>query len=268
MAYNTLILDVEDRIATLKLNRPDRLNALSKEMGEELTDAMAAVRDDPDARVLVLTGEGRGFCAGEDVRERPGDSHRVRQEKTPLTKLVKWGRGLIRFADSFRSMTKPVIASINGFAVGQGLSIAMACDMRIAAEDAKLGAIWTRRGIPPESAGAYLLTQIVGAAKACELIFCGKMLSAREALEIGLVNQVVPADQLKAATHEMARQIAEGPPVAIALSKAMIYQALETSLETHGRLEFFAQDYAFNTEDREEGIRSFLEKRPARFEGK
>jgi len=165
-------------------------------------------------------------------------------------------------------MSKPTIAAVNGFAVGQGLSIALACDIRIASAEAQFGAIWTRRGIPPESAGAYLLTQLVGPAKACELMFTGKIVGAAEAKEIGMVNQIVPADQLQAATYEMAKTIAEGPPVAIAITKMMTYQALETSLDVHGRLEFFGQDYCFNTEDREEGIQSFLEKRPAKFKGR
>jgi len=268
MAYSTLIVEKKDYVATLRLNRPDRLNALSAEMGRELNAAMEELGEDLESRVLVITGEGRAFCAGEDVKQRPGDSSEVRQRQPALSKLSSGPSGLIRFARIFRKMTKPTIAAINGHAVGQGLSLALACDIRIASEDANLGAIWTRRGIPPESSGAYLLTQILGPAKACELIFAGKMVSAQEAKEIGLVNDVVPADQLKAATDDMARQIAEGPPVAIAVSKAMIYQALETSLDVHGRLEFFGQDYCFNTEDREEGIRSFLEKRPPRFQGR
>lgn len=268
MRYKTLIIEKKDNIATLKLNRPERLNALSVEMGHELKDALNELKDDFESRVLVVTGEGRAFCAGEDVKERPGDSQQAKQQWTPLSKFAGLPTELMRFADTFRSMTKPTIASINGFAVGQGFSLALACDIRIASEDAMLGAIWTRRGIPPESAGAYLLTHLVGPAKACELIFCGKMISAKEAKEIGLVNEVVPADQLVKATREMAGQIASGPPVAIAISKAMIYQALETSLDIHGRLEFFGQDYCFNTQDREEGIRSFLEKRPPNFQGK
>jgi 2-(1,2-epoxy-1,2-dihydrophenyl)acetyl-CoA isomerase len=268
MTYHNLIIEKKDGIATLKLNRPERLNALSVEMGRELKHAIETLKDDLDSRVLVITGEGRAFCAGEDVKERPGDSPHAKQIQTPLTKFARLPAELMRFVDSLRNMTKPVIASINGFAVGQGFSLALACDIRIIAEEAQLGAIWTRRGIPPESAGAYVLTQLVGPAKACELIFTGKMLSAQEALGIGLVNAVVPADQLQKATYEMARQIADGPPVAIAISKAMIYQALETSLDIHGRLEFFGQDYCFNTEDREEGIRSFLEKRPPHFQGK
>ncbi|HEY90595.1 MAG TPA: enoyl-CoA hydratase/isomerase family protein [Dehalococcoidia bacterium] len=268
MDYKTIILDKNKGIATITLNRPDRLNALSSEMSREIWHAIEETESDTSSRVLVLTGTGRAFCAGEDVKERPGDSAEVRQRQTPLTKLSGGPKGLMKYADTFRNMVKPTIAAVNGFAVGQGLSLAMSCDIRIASEDARFGAIWVRRGIPPESAGAYLLTQLVGPAKACELVFTGKMLSAGEAKDIGLVNEVVPADQLQEATREMARSIAEGPPIAIGTAKMMIYQALETSLAVSSRLEFFGQDYSFNTEDREEGIRSFLEKRPPEFKGK
>lgn len=268
MDYKTIILEKKEGIATITLNRPGRLNALSSEMSRELWHAIEEIESDPAARVLVLAGTGRAFCAGEDVKERPGDSAEVKRRQTPLTKLSNGPRNLVRFADTFRNMVKPTIASVNGFAVGQGLSLAMSCDIRIASEEAQFSAVWVRRGIPPESAGAYLLTQLVGPAKACELIFTGKMIDAREAKEIGLVNQVVPAHQLQATTQEMARSIAEGPPIAIGIAKMMTYQALETSLHVSSRLEFFGQDYSFNTEDREEGIQSFLEKRPAKFQGK
>jgi enoyl-CoA hydratase/carnithine racemase len=268
MAYKTIILDRADRVATLTLNRPERMNALTVEMGRELREAMEEVRDDLESRVLVLTGNGRAFCAGEDVKERPADSPEIKVRQTPLGKFAAGPRSLAQYAETLRNMTQPTIASVNGFAVGQGLSLALSCDIRIASEDAQFGAIWTRRGIPPESAGAYLLTHLVGPSKACQLIFTGKTLNAREAKEIGLVNEVVPAAELQGATRELAKSIAEGPPVAIAISKMMVYQALEASLATNSRLEFFGQDYSFNTADREEGIRSFLEKRPANFRGR
>ena len=268
MEYTNVILERNAGVATITLNRPDALNALSSDMNRELGRALEEVENDPESRVLVLAGSGRAFCAGEDVKERPGDSAEVRKRQTPLAKLATGPRGLMRFADTLRNMVKPTIASVNGYAVGQGLSIAMSCDMRIASEEAQFGAVWVRRGIPPESAGAFLLTQLVGPAKACELIFTGKMVGASEAKQIGLVNEVVAADCLREATNDLARSIADGPPVAIGVAKMMVYQSLETNLAVHGRLEFFGQDYCFKTEDREEGIRSFLEKRPARFQGK
>ena len=265
--YNTITLERQDGVATLTLNRPDSLNALTVEMGRELQEAIEAVKSDHDSRVLVLTGAGRAFCAGEDVKQRPADSGETRARQTPLSKLARGPEGMMRFADTLRSMTKPTVAAVNGYAVGQGLSIALACDIRIASDEAGFGAIWTRRGIPPESSGAYLLTHLVGPARACELIFMGKIIDATEAEKIGLINQRVPADQLAEVTQETARQIADGPPVAIGISKMMVYQALETSLDVHSRLEFFGQDYSFNTKDREEGIQSFLEKRPPKFTG-
>lgn len=267
MDYENVILDRTDGIATITLNRPDALNALSSGMSRELWHAIEAVESDPESRVLVLAAAGRAFCAGEDVKERPGDSAEVRRRQTPLAKLASGPRGLVRFADTLRNTVKPTIASVNGYAVGQGLSIALSCDIRIASEEAQFGAVWVRRGIPPESAGAFLLTRLLGSARACELIFSGKMVGAGEAERIGLVNRVVPAERLREATRELARSIAEGPPVAIGVAKMMIYQALETNLSTHGRLEFFGQDYCFRTQDREEGINSFLEKRPPRFRG-
>lgn len=266
--FNTLKLETQNGITTLTLNRPERLNALTVEMGRELNEAIEQVRGDLESRVLVLTGAGRAFCAGEDVKERPADSKGTKEQQTPLSKLARGPGGAMRFADSLRTMNKPTIAAVNGYAVGQGLSIALACDIRIASTDAGFGAIWTRRGIPPESSGAYLLTQLVGPARACELIFQGKIVDAQEAEAIGLINQCVTTERLQETTYDMARNMADGPPIAIGISKMMIYQALETSLAVHSRLEFFGQDYSFNTQDREEGIQSFLEKRPAKFEGK
>ena len=267
MTYETLLLEREGPIATLTLNRPESLNAMTRQMGVELNDAFAQVRNDSQARVLIVTGAGRAFCAGEDVKQRPADSAEIREQSTPLGKLVRGPLAPIDFAATFRNMPIPTIAAINGAAVGQGLSLALACDMRLASSNAKLGAIWTLRGIPPESAGAYLLTQLLGAAKACELIFAGKILGADEAYDIGLVNHVMAAEDFTATTRAFAMEMTNGAPVANGISKMMIYQALETSLEVHGRFDFLGQQYAFNTEDREEGIQSFLQKRPAEFKG-
>ena len=268
MSYETLLLERDNAIATLTLNRPESLNAMTHTMGLELNDAFAQVRDDTQVRALVITGAGRAFCAGEDVKERPADSAAIRERSTPLGKLARGPLAPIDFADTFRNMPKPTIAAVNGPAVGQGLSLALACDMRIASDTARFGAVWTLRGIPPESAGAFLLTQLVGPAKACELIFGGKIIGADEAKDIGLVNKVVPAAEFAEVTQNFAKEATSGAPVAIGISKMMIYQALETSLAVHGRFDFLGQQYAFNTEDREEGIQSFLEKRPAEFKGR
>jgi enoyl-CoA hydratase/carnithine racemase len=268
LEYQEIVVERSEQICTISLNRPHALNAITARLTTELTHALAAAAADAESRVVILTGSGRAFCAGEDVKERPADSAEVRARSTPLGKLVSGPGSHIHFAFAMRSMNKPTIAAINGAAVGQGLSLALACDIRIAAQDARLGAIWVRRGIPPESAGAYLLTQLVGPAKACELIFTGRMVDAEEAKEIGLVNAVAPAGSALAAARDMARRISENAPVAIGIAKMMTYQSLETSLQVHGRLDFLGQEFCFNTADREEGIRSFLEKRPADFTGR
>jgi enoyl-CoA hydratase/carnithine racemase len=268
LSYETLLVERADRITTIVLNRPQALNAITARLTAELTSVVAEESENAESRVLILTGQGRAFCAGEDVKERPADSAEVKARSTPLGKLRAGPSNHVHFANTLRSMSKPTIAAINGPAVGQGLSLALSCDLRIASEDARLGAIWVRRGIPPESAGAYLLLQLVGPAKACELIFSGRMIEALEAKEIGLVNEVVPPGRALEAAKEMARQMSENAPVAIGVAKMMIYQALETSLQVHGRLDFLGQEFCFNTSDREEGIRSFLEKRAAEFTGR
>lgn len=268
MDYETLVIERSQRISTITLNRPQSLNAITARMSAELNDAFAESARDTASRALILTGAGRAFCAGEDVKERPADSAQVRARSTPLGKLAAGPAGHIQFASALRSMAQPTIAAVNGAAVGQGLSLALACDIRIAAEDAQLGAIWVRRGIPPESAGSFLLVHLLGPAKACELIFTGRMIGAEEAKEIGLVNQVVPSGKALEAARELALQISENAPAAIAVAKMMTYQALETSLQVHGRMDFLGQEFCFNTADREEGIRSFVEKRPAEFSGR
>jgi enoyl-CoA hydratase/carnithine racemase len=268
VSYENLLVERAERITTISLNRPHALNAITAGLTAEFTSALEDVAADTESRVLILTGRGRAFCAGEDVKERPADSAEVRARSTPIGKLTAGPANHVHFAHTLRSMAKPTIAAINGPAVGQGLSLALSCDIRVAAADARLGAIWVRRGIPPESAGAYLLVQLVGPAKACELIFTGRMVEADEAKEIGLVNEVVPAGQALEAAREMARQMTANAPVAIAVAKMMTYQALETSLQVHGRMDFLGQEFCFNTADREEGIRSFIEKRAAEFTGR
>jgi enoyl-CoA hydratase/carnithine racemase len=265
--YETLVIDRNEKITTIILNRPQSLNAVTARMSLELTEALAASAADTESRALILSGSGRAFCAGEDVKERPADSAEVRARSTPLGKVASGSAAHIQFASRLRSLAQPTIAALNGPAVGQGLSLALACDIRIAAQDAQLGAVWVRRGIPPESAGAFLLAHLIGPAKACELIFTGRMIGADEAKEIGLVNEVVPPGKALEAARDLARRISENAPVAIAIAKMMTYQALETSLQVHGRMDFLGQEFCFNTSDREEGIRSFIEKRRAEFTG-
>jgi len=263
MDYQTIILEKVDHIATVTLNRPERLNAFTHELSSELTHALEEVDQDEDVRVLIITGAGRGFCAGEDVKVRPGEGRRAKDAKRVLDRKSR-----DTFPAVLQDMMKPTIAAVNGPAVGQGLSLALACDIRIGSENARMGAVWTRRGIPPESCGAYNLVQIVGIARACELVFTGRIIEAPEALAIGLLNRVVPAEELMPTTMEMAREIASGPPVAIGVSKRMLYEVPRVDMMAHWQMNNYALEYCFDTEDREEGIHSFLEKRPPQFQGR
>ena len=260
-----LLFDLSKGVATITLNRPERLNAFTGQMHRELVEALVRCRDDSQVRCLMITGAGRGFCAGQDVKDRSAAGETD-------NRAASVGRILNRqfdlFPDIMRQMAKPIIAAVNGAAVGQGLSLAIAADILIASTTARFGAVWPLRGIPPESAGAYNLVRMVGPQRACELIFTGRIIEAAEAKEIGLVVRVVPAEQLMAITKELATSIAKGAPVALGIAKRQIYQAWTMDMPTFREFESYGLDYSFKTEDREEGIRSFLEKREPKFKGR
>jgi len=265
MSYKTVIMEKNERIATITMNRPEKLNAITVQMEEDLYDAFIEVTEDDDVRVVVLTGAGRGFCSGEDVAQRPGETPGGRKPSSRIIMPVTHGNRMIL---ALRNIPKPVIAAVNGPAVGQGLSLCLHSDIRIASKNARLGAVWMLRGIPPESFSAYILPQIVGIPKAIEMVFTGRIIDADEAEEIGLVSNVYPIDKFVEATYELAGQIAKGAPIALALAKKAIYQFPNAFLDAAMQLERFSLDYAAKTEDREEGLRSFLEKREANFQGK
>jgi 2-(1,2-epoxy-1,2-dihydrophenyl)acetyl-CoA isomerase len=263
--YETILVARADGVATITLNRPERLNAYTHQMGKELVDAWKRLDEDPEVRVIVMTGAGRAFCAGADVKEfqqavqgRGPGVGRERLVASPLqsTPMV------------VRNLVKPIIAAINGPAVGVGLTIALACDIRIASEEARLGAIFAQMGLIPEFGSTYNLTRLVGIAKACELVFTAKIVDAAEAKEIGMVNQVVPASALTDATAELANRIAQFPPVAIQLAKRLLYQGLDNDLPSQVQLETLGLALCFQTEDHAEAVKAFLEKRPPQFRGK
>jgi len=265
MAYSTIILEKAEGIATLTLNRPEKLNALNETMAAELLDAFTQVEQDSDVRVLVITGAGRAFWAGADVKDLFLKGIEERKRGGEAFDIIGW---LHKACLQLRNMPKPVIASINGHAVGVGVTLPLQCDLRIASEEATFSVPFVRLGLIPEFGSTHSLTRLVGLAKACELVFTGKSIGAKEAKEIGLVNEVVPAAELKAATYELAKAVAQGPPVAVRMAKEALYQGSVADIQTQLQYESLAFGILLPSQDHEEGIRAFLEKRQPTFKGK
>ena len=264
MTYKCLLYEVKDGIATLTLNRPDRLNALGDTLREDLYAAVGRVSADPDVRVMVVTGAGKGFCAGGDVKAM--NERKESGGERPLLEKVAPLRDQVLFA--MRDAPQPIIAAVNGAAAGAGMNLALACDIRIASNAAKLAQAFVRRGLHPDWGGTYFLPRAVGMAKASELIFTGDVIDAAEALRLGLVSRVVAPEELMPTVHELARKIAAGPPVAIRLAKRALQRNAESDLRSALEFETFAQNLCFETEDAREGIRAFVEKRPPVFRGR
>ncbi|PYN81158.1 MAG: enoyl-CoA hydratase/isomerase family protein [Candidatus Rokuibacteriota bacterium] len=263
--YKCLLYEVKDAVATLTLNRPERLNALGDTLRDDLYDAVLRASQDADVRVLVVTGAGKGFCAGGDVKAM-NDTKEGRAPARPLEDKVAPLRDRVLLA--MRDAPKPVIAAVNGAAAGAGMNLALGCDMRLASTAAKFTQAFVKRGLHPDWGGTYFLPRLVGMAKACELIFTGEIIDAQEALRLGIVNAVYAPEELMPAAYELARKIAAGPPVAIRLAKRALYHSAETDLRGALEFETFAQNICSETEDAREGIRAFVEKRAPAFKGR
>ena len=266
MSPKYLLVDRQDRIVVITLNRPEKRNAFLNDMVLDLRDAIAEADRDPEVRVIVITGAGSAFSSGADVdafREAFEESQRVGHQVHAIDQ-----EQLNQFGVAMRQITKPIIAAVNGPAVGLGFTLAIACDIRIASEQAAMGAIFLRVGLTPEFGSSYNLTRLVGIAKACELVFTARVVDAQEALQIGLVNQVVPHDQLMPRVSEMAGAIASMPPVALRLAKGNLYSGMDANLLSQMHEELMANRICRETKDYAEGIAAFLEKRPAVFTGR
>jgi len=264
MTYKCLLYEVKDGVATLTLNRPERLNALGDTLREDLHDAVTAAAADPEVRVMIVTGAGKGFCAGGDVKAM--NEGKARGAPRPLMEKVAPGRD--RTVLALRDAPKPVIAAVNGAAAGAGMNLALGCDIRIASTAAKFAQAFVKRGLHPDWGGTYFLPRLVGMAKACEMIFTGDLIDATEALRLGIVSRVVQPQELLPAAYELARRIAAGPPVAIRLAKHSLYANAELDLRASLQNETMAQNICFETEDAAEGIRAFAEKRAPVFRGR
>jgi enoyl-CoA hydratase/carnithine racemase len=264
MTYECLIYEVKDNIATLTLNRPDRLNALGGSLRDDLHDAITRSAADPEVRVMIITGAGKGFCSGGDVKAM-SEAKDGRRER-PLMEKIAPGRDRTLLA--MRDAPQPIIAAVNGAAAGAGMNLALGCDIRLASSAAKFSQAFVKRGLHPDWGGTYFLPRVVGMAKAAELIFTGAVIDAAEALRLGIVSQVLAPEELLPAAHTLARAIASGPPIAIRLAKRGLYRNAESDLRTALEYETFAQNTCFETEDATEGIKAFVEKRAPHFKGR
>jgi enoyl-CoA hydratase/carnithine racemase len=265
MAEQDLLYRREDSMGIVTLNRPEKLNAITHPMLQRLHSIIEEIRRDDNVRVVILTGTGRVFCAGTDITGEVPISAEVeilsmKERSSTEYRYSQW---------YFNSLPKPVICAINGATVGIGAEFSLHCDIRIAAESARWGQVFVLRGMVPDTgAGTYLLPRIVGLSKACELVFSGEIINAQEMLRIGLVSSVVPDDRLMMAAKEMAKKLMRGAPLAVQMSKQLMYLGLERSIEAHQEAARYCFRLSTQTEDFREGIKSFFEKREPRWVGK
>lgn len=261
--FKTIELNCSEGIGTITINRPDVLNAFNDDFSVEFISALKQMSKDAEVRVVVITGAGRAFSSGHDLGDLerkyvpnhvPALGEDLKKRYDPWVKLI-------------RTMDKPVIASVNGVAAGAGCSLALACDIRIASEHAKFIEVFINVGLIPDSGSTWMLPRIIGLGRAMELCMTGRPVKAEEALSMGLANQVVPADELDAATHAMAARLASLPGKALSLTKRLLNESLERSLTDQLQAEAFAQETAGRTKDHFEGVTAFLQKRTPEFVG-
>lgn len=255
----------KDGIATLTLNNPEKLNAMSTEMWSDLRRVIDIVGSDEQAKVLIITGTGRGFCSGADVKGRLAANLEGKGPDLTQTEKLE-GTGFV--AGLIQKLEIPIIAAVNGVAAGAGLSLALLADIRIASETARFGAVWVRIGLIGDLGATYLLPRIVGVDHAMEMLATGEMIDAHEAARIGLVTKVVPPDELMSTVGELAAKFARGAGLAIKFTKKAVYKGLtHNDLLTQLDYESFAQGVCRQSEDHREGVKAFIEKRPPVFKG-
>jgi 2-(1,2-epoxy-1,2-dihydrophenyl)acetyl-CoA isomerase len=272
MDFEQILYDTTDGVATITLNRPERMNAFTDTMLREWAHALEAARLDHDVRVVVITGAGRGFCAGADLRGAMSGAGQQREEpQGPPTAASRrnWLRDGVHYVPrAVQLLDKPYIAAVNGAAVGAGMDMASMADLRIASESAKFGMSYVKVGLVPGDGGCFLLPRIVGLQKALELIWTGDIIDAQEAQRIGYVTKVVPGESLMDETMAFARRLAEGPAVAMQLAKRLVYRGMESTWHEAFEQANTAMAIAQTTEDAREGPRAFAESRPPKFTGR
>lgn len=265
MDYKNIIVEVKDQIGWVTLNRPEVMNAINQEMSRELISACGELERDEQVRVVIFKASGeKAFSAGMDLTERAGGEGPSFIERRQL----KIASGIHTHTRAIAAMTKPTVAVVRGYAVGGGLEITLACDLRVVSEDAKLGLMEVRRGIIPGSGGTQRLSRIVGLGKALEICLSGELIDGREAYRIGLANVLVPADELLQAAERLAASMIKGAPLSLRFTKEAIHKGFELPLEEGLRLEADLSALVATTEDSKEGPRAFVEKRAPVWKGK
>lgn len=260
MEFKYIIYEKSEGVATVTLNRPEALNAFSKDIIEEIIKALEDVQNDENVRVVVLTGAGeKAFSAGADIKAMVGMNALKARELSLMGE---------RLCLAFENLEKPVIAALNGYALGGGLEVAMSCDLRIAAENARMGQTEVNIGLIPGWGGTQRLTRLVGKAKAKELVFTGRMIDARTAEQLGIINMVVPQDKFRETVRQFAIELASKAPVAIRVAKALINKGENIGLDSALALEREGFGVVASTEDLKEGVSAFTEKRKPTFKGR
>lgn len=264
MEYENILVEKESGIATVTLNRPDRLNAINERMGHEYMELMETLSQDGDVRVVILRGAGKAFCAGADV----GSFMALVEARERGEHAVLHPDFRRRVPHIMRNMPQPTIAAVQGNVLGLGFTIALNCDMRIASEDARFGTGHVRLGLCPECGSTYLLPRLIGLPRALELALTGRVFSAQEAYDMGMLNRLVALDKLAEATHELAKAIAAAPPLAVPVIKRLMHSGLNTELAAQVEFEATSIAALFQTRDHAEAVRAYFQKRTPVFSGR
>jgi 2-(1,2-epoxy-1,2-dihydrophenyl)acetyl-CoA isomerase len=267
VTYSAILYDVDEGVATITLNKPERLNAFDDQMLREWHEAIVAADQDPEVRAVIITGAGRGFCSGMNVQAEAGGSGVLRTQATVATRRHSLRDRVHPIPRALIQLEKPYIAAINGAAAGAGMDMATMADVRFASTTARMGMTYVRMGLFPGDGGTYTLPRIVGTQRALDLIWTGRMITAQEALDMGYVMAVYEPEELLPRVKEYAKQIARGPAVAVQLAKKVVYRSANITFDEHLDMAQMAMFIAQSTEDAREGPRAFVEKREPQFKG-